>query len=48
MLTAVSEIAGKEGYEVRGLRPQARPLPRFRAPAGIKSQTVDSFLAKGF
>lgn len=44
MLAAVREIAEKEGYQIRGFAPTGKAADELQKNAGIKSQTVDSFL----
>lgn len=45
MLSAVREQAERQGYEVRGLAIQSSAAGVLQEEAGIKSQTIDSFLA---
>jgi conjugative relaxase-like TrwC/TraI family protein len=46
MLAAVRGQAEKQGYEVRGLGFTGKAASEVEAQAGIKSQTIDSFLAR--
>lgn len=44
MLAAIREQAEKEGYEIRGLGFTGKAAAEVEMQAGIKSQTIDSFL----